>query len=277
MTPDEILDIPAAFLTEDQRRFYFKNGYLLLERIVSDTWIQQLRQATQRVVQQSRAQSESAGDWRLAADHSANAPSVLSLGSPTDHFEGFWSYVSGSILPDLVADIVGPDVKYHHSVLQFSQAAEDTAPMGWRQDIQFWPHTNFSPCTVTTHLFECAAEQGPMLVLPGSHEGPLYDQPEGCLAPADLESLDLSRAVPLTVPGGSLVIHNCRLVYGFQPSQRGGRPVLWTTFSAADAFPYTANPYPSIHDQRILRGGPVRWARHDPGPCPLPHDEKPES
>jgi hypothetical protein len=36
----------------------------------------------------------------------------------------------------------------------------------------------------------------------------------GCLAPRDVDALDVSKAVYLTGPAGSLTLHNCRLVHG---------------------------------------------------------------
>ena len=34
MTPEEVLSCPPKVLSQQQREFYFKNGYLLLERII---------------------------------------------------------------------------------------------------------------------------------------------------------------------------------------------------------------------------------------------------
>ena len=107
-----------------------------------------------------------------------------------DHHPVFWEYASAenSPLPDAIADLVGPDVKFHHSKLNFkwSKGGDEVK---WHQDISFWPHTNYSPCTAGTYAYDCNAEQGPLGVLPGSHNGPVVDQYNdkgqwvGCLAP----------------------------------------------------------------------------------------------
>ena len=54
-------------------------------------------------------------------------------------------------MADVAADIVGPDVKFHHSKLNFKWA-EGGEEVKWHQDIQFWPHTNYSPATIGTLL-----------------------------------------------------------------------------------------------------------------------------
>ena len=82
--------------------------------------------------------------------------------------------------------------------------------MKWHYDIGFWPHTNYSPLTVGTYLYDCGMEQGPLGVLPRSHLiEPLLSQYDengqwtGCLGEAELKKLDLSKAVYLTGPAGS--------------------------------------------------------------------------
>ena len=71
-------------------------------------------------------------------------------------------------MPDIVADLVGPDVKFHHSKLNFKwmRGGEEVK---WHYDISFWPHTNYSPLTIGTYLYDCGMEQGPLAVLPKSH------------------------------------------------------------------------------------------------------------
>jgi hypothetical protein len=177
-----------------------------------------------------------------------------------------------------VADLVGPDVKFHHSKLNF-KASEGGAEMKWHQDIQFWPHTNYSPLMVGTYLYDCGREQGPLGVIPGSHNGDLFDQYNekrqwiGCISDADLPRLDLSKADFLTGPAGSLTIHSCRTPHGSRENASAeGRPLFLATYSSADATPYTHNPLQSRYMGRILRGSPARWAHHDPRPCLLPPD-----
>ena len=46
-------------LTRDQQYFYQENGYLLLESIISEDWIAQLREATEEMLERSRALTES--------------------------------------------------------------------------------------------------------------------------------------------------------------------------------------------------------------------------
>lgn len=278
MTPEDILSTPAKILTAQQREFYFENGYILLERIIPDEVVENLRTVTEAMVDRSREISESNEIWDLDKGHSAEKPRLRRLSSPNDHDAVYWDYASKSILPDVISDLVGPDVKFHHSKLNFKWSGGGDE-VKWHQDISFWPHTNYSPCTAGTYIYDCGMEQGPLAVMPGSHNDDLYNQYNdvgewtGCLKSADAAKLDMDKAVFLDGPAGSVTIHNCRtLHYSAQNNSDTPRPLLLNVYSAADAFSYTHNPLHSKYDKAIVRGRPARWASHDPRPCLLPPD-----
>ncbi len=278
MTADEILAIAPKVLSLRQRESYFQNGYLLLDNIVSEDWLQRLRVATDGKIEESRDIVQSDAKWDLEAGHGAEAPRLRRLSSPNDHHPDYWAFASQSVIVDAVADLIGPDIKFHHSKLNFKWA-KGGEEVKWHQDIQFWPHTNYSPCTVGTYLYDCDDAQGPLGVVPGSHTGPLYDQYGedgtwlGCLRPADEAKAKVENAVYLPGPAGSVTIHNCRTIHGSKPNLAdAGRPLLLNVYAAADAFSYTFNPIRSKYDQRMVRGEKAKWARHDPRPCLVPPD-----
>ena len=59
MTPEKILSHKPRTLTQEQRHFYFDNGYLLVENIVPQDWVQRLIDVTEEMVQRSRSLSKS--------------------------------------------------------------------------------------------------------------------------------------------------------------------------------------------------------------------------
>jgi hypothetical protein len=279
MTPEQVLSYPPRVLTQAQREFYFREGYLLLPEIVPKEWIERVRKATDELVERSRAVTKSDAVWDLEAGHSAQSPRLRRVSAPVDQHPAFWEYVSQSLVGDVVADLVGPNVKFHHSKLNFKWA-QGGEEVKWHYDISFWPHTNYSPLTVGTYLYDCGMDQAPLQVLPKSHLiNPMFSQYDaegrwtGCLSEADVATLDISKAVPLPGPAGSLTIHNCRtLHYSAKNRSNLGRPLLLYALSSADAFPYTINPIRSTKDQAIIRGERAQWAHHDPQPCLMPPD-----
>ncbi|MEM7019032.1 MAG: phytanoyl-CoA dioxygenase family protein, partial [Pseudomonadota bacterium] len=114
------------------------------------------------------------------------------------------------------------------------------------QDIQFWPHTDFSPLTIGVYLNDVDDEMGPMGVLPGSHKGMLYDlyaedgSWAGAMKDADIATLDIGKIAWLKGPAGSVTIHNCCMVHGSVPNNSPRpRPLLLQTYSAIDSYPVT--------------------------------------
>jgi ectoine hydroxylase-related dioxygenase (phytanoyl-CoA dioxygenase family) len=200
------------------------------------------------------------------------------LTSPNDYDDNYWAYASSEAITEILSDLIGPDIKFHHSKLNFKWAGGGEE-VKWHQDISFWPHTNYTPCTVGLYLEDCNDEQGPLGIIAGSHKGPLFNQYNednqwiGCLSDEDVMQLDMSRETYLPGPAGSITIHNCRTVHGSKINRTDRpRPLLLNAYAAANAMTYTFNPARSKYDQQIVRGQAARWARHDPEPCLLPPD-----
>jgi ectoine hydroxylase-related dioxygenase (phytanoyl-CoA dioxygenase family) len=111
-------------------------------------------------------------------------------------------------------------------------------------------------------LDDATDENGPLLVLPGSHRGPTYDHhgPDGCFCGAmDLarDRLDVSAALALTAPAGSCSFHHARAVHGSaQNRSQHSRNLLLYEFAAADAFPLLGIPDWPEFNLRLLVGEP---------------------
>lgn len=268
-------------LGPEQKDAYNADGYLLVDRLIDADTVAALNAVTGDFIARSRDIAKSDRDFDLAPEHSADAPMVRRIKRPDEQHPLYWDVAIG-VIADMVADLLGPDVIYHHSKLNFKWHGGDNGgddTVAWHQDIQFYPHTNYSPLTVGIYLRDTGPEDGPLTVLPGSHEGPLFDQYDdagnwaGCLSAEDSAALDASGAVELCGRAGSVTVHNCRTVHASPPSRRAnGRPLLLHAYAAGDAFAYTAHPDPSSHAYEMVRGTRARWARHDPRPCLLPPD-----
>ena len=49
------------------------------------------------------------------------------------------------------------------------------APVEWHQDWAFYPHTNDNLAAVGVMFDDMAMENGPLMIIPGSHKGPTFD------------------------------------------------------------------------------------------------------
>jgi ectoine hydroxylase len=278
MTPDEILAREPLALTSTQREKYFVDGYLGAPSLVDSRWMSRLNQVTQEFVDVSRTLSGKDHRFDLEPDHTPDSPRIRRLNSPVEIHDTYWEFASQGPFADVAEDLLGPDVKFNHSKLNFkwSGGGEEVK---WHQDIQFWPHTNYDVLTIGVYLSDVDADMAPMGVLPGAHEVQLYDlydendQWTGNLRDDDVAGLDLSKAEYLGGPAGSVTVHNCRAIHGSPPNlSERPRPLLLCAYSAADAIPITSLNRGASHSEAMVRGQSARWARFDSRPCLMPPD-----
>jgi ectoine hydroxylase-related dioxygenase (phytanoyl-CoA dioxygenase family) len=279
MNSSSVLSHAPKVLTEEQRKFYFENGYLLLEGFLSDEWLTRLNALSEKFVEESRGWKASDDKFDLEDGHSPDTPRLRRLTQPVEHHPTYWELASNSPITDVAEDLLGPDVKFHHSKLNFKWSRGGTE-VKWHQDIQFYPHTNYNVLAIGIYLEDVDDTMGPMGVVPGSHEGELFnlysqdDQWTGAIDDRDLARVPLEKAVYLKGPAGSVTVHHCRTVHGSKPNAHPtkARPLLLNSFSAANALTVTPNPSYSRHNGALVRGNPARWVEFDPRPCLLPPD-----
>ena len=50
MTPEQILALAPRVLTQSQREAYFRDGFIILEKVIGDEWVRKLRDATDALI-----------------------------------------------------------------------------------------------------------------------------------------------------------------------------------------------------------------------------------
>jgi len=277
MTPEEILAQPPLTLRQRQREFYFENGYLAAQGLIPRDVLETLQLATRDLVDAAANLTASNDKFDLSPDHSAQEPRPRRIRAAVDQHPAYWQFASSPLMTDIAADLVGPDVKFHSSKLNFKWPGGDE--IKWHQDIPAWPHSNFSPVTIGIYLEDVATADGPLTAIPRSHECDLFDHFgddgawTGYIADRDLASIALDTADEMKGPAGTLAIVNCRTIHSSQRNTgRHARPLLLNVYSSADAFALCAPPTPTTHTGEIVRGEPARWSHNDPRPCRIPPD-----
>lgn len=278
MTPEAILRHPARILTEAQRAHYFATGFLAAERLIPPPWLHRLHELSAEFIERSRTHTASGEIFDLGPQHSADRPHVRRLRALVDRHPDFWQFASDSPLTDIAADLLGPDVKFHSSKLNYKWPGGGEV-VQWHQDVPAWPHTNYSLVTLGVYLGDVPAAQGPLTCIPHSHTGPIFvhrDDNEvwtGAIRGADLATLDLGTAEDLTGPDGTVVAIHCRTVHGSRANATDRiRPVALFVYSAADAFPWMPAPTSTSKTGELVRGRPARFAHLESTTCPVPPD-----
>ncbi len=268
---------PLSVLSAQQRSDYFRDGYLLLPAFVQGEWLARLQALSAEYVERSAAQTASNSVFDLEPSHTADQPRLRRLNSPVEVDDGFWEFASIGPIVDIAQDLLGRNVKFHHSKLNYkwSGGGEEVK---WHQDIQFWPHTNYDVLTIGVYLEDVTPEMAPMGVIPGSHNQRLHHLYEngrwtGHIADEDLADVAVDQAHYLQGPAGSVTVHHCRMVHGSAVNRSGAvRPLLLNAYSAGDAIPVTRLTDRASRSETIVRGEPAQIVRFDPRPCPMPPD-----
>ena len=226
-------------LTDEQISKYHDDGYIVVEGVLSPAKLKELRDQTDAIVAGASQVTANDNLYDLEDSHRPDNPRVRRIKEPYSHFPYFWDLCRDTDVTDIVAQLIGPDIRVYGGKMNI-KAASYGAPVEWHQDWAFYPHTNDDVLATGILLDDCDEANGPLLMIPGSHKGPVYDHhADGCFCGAfdpNAVGLDVSGAHKLTGPAGSMTIHHVRAVHGsaLNTSNRQRR-LLLTEYAAADA------------------------------------------
>ena len=269
-------------LDQSQVDAYAEDGYLLLEGFVDEAWLSRLRSATQSFIDESQQLEDSNRRILVEPSHTPEQPRLRRVPHTVSVHPDFRDFAFEGPIVHIAEDLLGPNVRFHHSKLNFKWHSGGEA-VEWHQDIQFWPHTNYSPLTIGVYLEDVTDEMGPMGIVRGSHKRELFHLADeegnwtGSINATDLERVDLDQVAWLTGPAGSVTVHSSRSVHGSRPNQSDRiRPLLLQTYAPADARPTTDMVDKIPLANTMVRGAEVAEPRfeNDP-PCPMPPSFKP--
>ncbi|MEM9761505.1 MAG: phytanoyl-CoA dioxygenase family protein [Pseudomonadota bacterium] len=228
-------------LTPEQKAFYAENGYLMAENALTPDELARLQAITARLIDESRSVTESDERFDLEAGHSAAAPRLSRIKLPHKQDPFFWEIIKNSGVTEVLTDLLGPNTTLLTAKLN-TKAPGGGAAVEWHQDWAFYPHTNDDLLAFGVMLEDVTPENGPLMVIPGSHRGPLLSHHAkgvfcGAVNPDDPE-FAVEKAVTLTGKAGSMTVHHARTLHGSAPNMSDrARMILFYECAAADAWP----------------------------------------
>jgi len=228
-------------LSAEQKAFYAENGYLLVEDAVTPDQLARLREITDRLIDEARMLSESDERFDLDAGHTAEAPRLTRIKVPHRQDPYFWEVLRNSAMTEVLGDLLGPDTTLLTSKLN-TKAPGGGRAVEWHQDWAFYPHTNDDLLAFGLMLEDVGPENGPLMVVPGTHRGPILSHHAngvfaGAIDPDD-SLFERDRIVTLTGKAGSMTVHHARLLHGSAPNMSDrARKILFYEIAKADAWP----------------------------------------
>ena len=263
-------------LTPDQVQAYRRDGYLVVENVLGARQLGTLHQVIDTLVQASREVTDHNHVYDLEPTHSADEPRVRRIKEPHNVHPAFREIAFSPKIAEILTPLIGTTsgIRYQTGKLNMKSAGYGAA-VEWHQDWAFYPHTNDDLLAIGLYLDDCGPDNGPLMVIPGSHTWPISDHHSdgvfcGAIDPTTA-GIDFSKAVMLTGKAGSMTIHHVRMVHGsaLNTSSRPRRLLLFQ-YTAVDAFPLMGIPDWEKFNADIVTGTETKEPRLTPVPVRMP-------
>lgn len=255
-----------AVLTKKQVDSFWENGWLVAEDVVTLAQLTALQDDFAAWTEQSRSHAQAFDtntvDGRprfdMAEGHSADLPLLRRVNDPVGVSDAYLEVMRSSAMVDGVADLVGPNVRFHHSKINSKLPGSGTE-VKWHQDFAFTPHSNDDVVTALLMVDEVTPENGPLEVQSGSHRGPIQSiWRDGVFTGAidtELESQARQESVQAVGPAGAVCYMHTRLLHGSAANRSSApRTLFICVYSADDAVPLSPNPMPTPFSGELVRG-----------------------
>ncbi len=271
-------------LTAEEIDRYREQGYLHIESAVSGEELATLRRVAHAFIERSRHVTQSDEVYDLDAGHSAETPRLTRVKVPHKQHPAFDEAMRSDRMQGYFRALLGPNVALQTTKLN-TKAPGGGAAVEWHQDWAFYPHTNDDMLAFGLMLEDVGEANGPLMVIPGSHKGPVLSHHAngvfcGAVDPDD-PAFHFDAAITLTGRAGDMTVHHARTLHGSAPNRSDrARLILFFEACAADAWPLLgAGSYihrlgqQAIWDdfkERMICGEPVLEPRIEVNPLRLP-------
>ena len=251
--------------------------------MIPKDWLARARSTLADLIDRSREVSSSNAVFTIS--RTRIAPKIRSVRRIKDpHINGaiYGEMLTTPRILDLVVQLIGPNLRMDHSKLNI-KPARGGEPVEWHQDWAFYPHSNDDILEVGVMIEDCTLENGPMLMMPGSHRGPVYDHHfQGYFAGRDGPRRRRDSISPrrFRSPGeaGTISLHHVRTVHGSRDNLSDrDRPLLLFGYRAADAWPLRSDWFKDLEsfNAMMVRGEPTLQPRLRDVPVRMPYPPSP--
>lgn len=243
-----------------------ENGYCVVPCLIDAETMAALDSLTKGVLAKASQLEASDDIYDLEPSHRPGAPRVRRIRRPHEIAPPYKELAAHPKILDIVSALIGPNIRLNHSKINL-KSPKFGSPVEWHQDWAFIPHTNPDLVIVAIMMDDCTTENGPMLMLPGSHRGPLYSHHVGekfvGAIDVDGEGLKVKEdSLPVLGPVGSVSFHHPWTIHGSALNRSGAaRTLLFYEYAAADAWPLFYGVDYQEFDSRMVAGEPTHTPR----------------
>src|SRR5260221_10075730 len=195
-------------ILEKDAQAYKRDGVIVVPDVLGAATLAEVRRVIAELVAGSAKTLEHTDVYDLEPGHTAENPRVRRIKTPHKVHALFDQIVRSAAVLDILKQLIGPGLRLHGSKLNM-KSAQYGSPVEWHQDWAFYPHTNDEILAIGVMLDDVEVENGPMLVMPGTHlvnkvwDHHLDGRFVGAIDPTRTTDLDYSKAVACTGDAGT--------------------------------------------------------------------------
>lgn len=268
-------------LSKAQKEEFLSDGYLVVEDVVDAALLRAMKDDFSNWVEESRSHTEPYGEtingrprFDLEPGHNADKPGLRRVNAPVEVSDAYFQAMTSSKMTDCVADLIGPNVKFHHSKINSKLPGGETV-VKWHQDFPFTPHSNDDIVTALLMIDDVTLENGPLEVVPGSHKREIHSLwHDGIFTGAvadDVAKASAPKADRCIGPAGSVCLMHTRLLHGSTANlSKDPRTLFICVYTAEDAVPVSPSPMPTKYEGLVVRGEKTNTVRSMPFRMELP-------
>ncbi len=260
---------------EREVQAYKQDGVIVVPDVLDSPTLARMRQVVAELVAGAAGTTEHTDIYDLEPGHTPADPRVRRIKAPHKVHTVFDEVVRSPKVIAILKALLGPGLRLHGSKLNM-KSAHYGSPVEWHQDWAFYPHTNDDVLAIGVLLDDTDLSNGPMLVSPNTHTGPVWSHHgsdgrfAGLIDPDEIRA-EIDRAIPCMGRAGSMSFHHVRALHGsaLNTSDRP-RNLLLYEVAASDAWPLMGVKDFDEFDSRLLAGGSVIEPRLAAAPVRMP-------
>ena len=260
----------AWSLDLDEVEQYRSEGFVLVESVLGEEDLRLLDEAVREVTGAAVGNHNQAELIELEPDGRGSTPRVRRILNPYYRHGAFRAVAHDARIVDRVESLIGPDLDLQHSKLNM-KPAQVGSPVGWHQDLAYYPHTNDGVLAVLIYIDDASEANGCVQVLPRMHHQYFeHTHPGGDFAGRILETVE---AEPRTLPapaGSAIFLHGLTPHSSLSNHSSTDRRTLILAYRAGDAYPLFYGLVTAQDEdlRQPVRGRRARHARFG-GPAPI--------
>jgi ectoine hydroxylase-related dioxygenase (phytanoyl-CoA dioxygenase family) len=219
-----------VLLTDEQKEFFDRNGFLALPQITTPAEVEMMRVAYDRIFAQNAGRETGAQFDLAGTDEDGKQAALPQILGPEKFAPELWDTLARANALQICRQLLGDDVEPQGSHAIF-KPAKHGATTPWHQDESYWnPDMQYRSMSVWLPLQDVDESNGCMQFIPGSHRleiamhQPINNDPRiHGLELAPDAGVDVSNPTICPLPAGGATFHPSQTLH-FTAANHSERP-----------------------------------------------------